>query len=195
MCGRYYVDDAMLSELKRIISNLDKKLKVMSLNGDIKPSMAAPIIFGSNGQKEISVFNWGYKRFDGKGLIINARSETAMDRPMFKESFENRRCIVPARGFYEWDSYKNKFKFTYKNNSVMYIAGIFKFEQDNLRFVILTTKANLSMEKVHERMPLILQGNMFDEWLFDRRGACNIINAVPPELARDGEAEQLRLEF
>ena len=54
---------------------------------------------------------WGFPRFDGKGLLINARAENALERKTFRESVRHRRCVIPAKGFYEWNRDKEKFSY------------------------------------------------------------------------------------
>ena len=52
---------------------------------------------------------WGFPRFDGRGLLINARAETAAERRTFRECVLHRRCVIPAKGFWEWNKFKEKF--------------------------------------------------------------------------------------
>lgn len=191
MCGRYYIDEEMASELDKLVLDLDRKIKGMV--GDVKPTMNAPVIYNQDNHKKMGIFQWGFS--NNKGLIINAKAETAADKAIFREPLLHRRCIIPARGFYEWDSDKNKFEFTNKQKSIMYMAGIFRYEKENSKFVILTTEANLSMKSVHDRMPVILGQNMLNPWLFDNSSTGDILRAVPQELNKYSEMEQMRLEF
>ncbi len=77
----------------------------------------------------------------------------------FRDSVEHRRIVIPAAWFYEWNRKKEKNIFYRKEQPVLFMAGIYKRYQGEERFVILTTKANASMEPVHDRMPLILEEN------------------------------------
>ncbi len=131
----------------------------------------------------------------GSRIIFNARVESAFEKPMFAESIRNRRIIVPARGFYEWDRDKNKHTFTGKDNEVLYMAGIYKQFQGQERFVILTVPANALMEPVHDRMPLIMDKNLIKDWIFDEKSAKKLIMEASPRLEKKTEYEQQRLFF
>ena len=110
MCGQYYVDDETAREIEKIVRDLDRKLHV-ERTGDIRPSQRAAVIKGENEHLMADCMAWGFPRFDGKGLLINARAESAMERKTFRNSVQHRRCIIPAKGFYEWDKSKEKFSF------------------------------------------------------------------------------------
>lgn len=197
MCSRYYLTEDFLSDLEHILKDLDVKLRqpLPVSASDIRPAMSAPIIYSEAGQWIMTRSKWGFQGPKGSGIIINARAETVMEKPMFREAAASRRCLIPASGFYEWDVSKNKIRFTAENNETMYFAGIFTGEGEESRFVILTTAANASMNRVHDRMPLILQPSMFTGWLVDASAAADIRNTVPVELKKSSEMEQLRLEI
>lgn len=99
--------------------------------------------------------------------MINARAESALDRPMFGESVQHRRCIIPARGFYEWNKSKEKFSYERKDFQVLFMAGCYNWYADQERFVIFTTEANSSVMPVHNRMPLILEPEELEDWVLD----------------------------
>ena len=88
-----------------------KDLKVTP-GTDVRPSDASAVICRSGSGLEAVSMRWGFSNPYKKGLIINARSETARDKNLFRESVMERRCIIPASGFYEWDPYKARFRFT-----------------------------------------------------------------------------------
>ena len=87
---------------------------------------------------------------------------------MFRESFLHRRCVVPAAGFYEWNRAGEKAVFEPENKETLYFAGVYRMEKGVPRFVILTTQANESMVKIHDRMPLIIKEEQIEEWRRDR---------------------------
>ncbi|MFQ5528235.1 MAG: SOS response-associated peptidase [Thermoanaerobaculia bacterium] len=109
----------------------------------------------------------------GKGatgsLVINARSEDVEARPLFRESFAERRCLVPASGFYEWRAIgrtKQPFYFSVPESAVLAFAGLWESgHRGQLRYVILTAEANAVVEPVHERMPVILEPEDYAAWL------------------------------
>ncbi len=196
MCGRYYVDDETSKEIRKILEQIDAKFQENKRKrGEIAPTNYAPVLIESKGNIKPDLFAWGFPGFQNKGVIINARAETAFQKKMFQESLLSRRCIIPANGFYEWDSSKNKIYFTMKNPEPIYMAGIYNtFEGDN-RFVILTTEANQSMIDVHNRMPLILEKNMIEPWIMENAMTDEILHMQPPMLDREAEYMQSRLEL
>lgn len=89
---------------------------------------------------------WGFPRFQGKGLLINARVEAILDKKTFRDSVLHRRCVIPAHHFYEWC--KNKEKYTFqspKQDATLFMAGCYQIYNGQNRFVILTTQANASV--------------------------------------------------
>ncbi len=135
----------------------------------------------------------GRDRQKGNGLYINARAETALVKPTFRDSVRYRRCIIPARHFYEWDPEKNKVTFLKENDAPMYMAGFYDLYDGEDRFVILTTQANPSVSPVHPRMPLILERDEVKPWIFSRAETPDLLDRRPGELLHQQEYEQQRL--
>lgn len=108
-------------------------------------------------------------------LVINTRSETAAERPLTADSFRSRRCLMPARGFYEWDRDRNRYRFTLPDRHVLLLAGIYDLNEGEKRFSILTKNANEDMERVHSRMPVIIPVECADEWLFGENSADDLV--------------------
>ena len=136
---------------------------------------------------------WGFPRFDGKGLIINARAESVRERPAFRDSVEQRRCVIFARGFYEWNRSREKFTYEREDAPVLFMAGCFSRWEDGGHFVIITTAANSSVALVHDRMPLILEPEEVKQWIQDAGAAWSLLKKTPVLLASGTEYEQLRL--
>ncbi len=196
MCGRYYVSEEMKSELEKIVADLDKKINGISFQGDVVPSANALILAsGPRDQVAAKACRWGYQTNFSKRLLINARAETVNEKKLFASSLETARCVIPAAGFYEWDAAKNKFSFMDKSKPVLYMAGLYRKEEDMEHFVIITTAANSSMEKIHNRMPLILDEKQMKDWLYHRMAAESLIRMIPPELKSSIDNEQIGLEF
>lgn len=95
--------------------------------------------------------------------------------------FTDRRCTIPSTGFYEWKD-KQKYHFTLPGSSVLYMAGIYNEFAGEPRFVILTTAANESVEEIHDRMPLVLEKNMLNDWISNNETAMHLIHDAPPQL-------------
>ena len=172
MCGRYFFGDRTAYEIEREFGF--ETGSVVMEEGDVVPS-ASPIVLsgkraGAGADINIPKMFWGLTGKDKK-LIINARAESALDKPMFAGSVENRRCVMPAAGFYEWDRDKNKVTFYRKDRSPIYLAGFYQLSENKDSFVILTTAANESMIKVHDRMPLMIDRTQVRDWLNDAAAA------------------------
>lgn len=192
MCGRYYVDDETAREIEKLVRDLDRRLK-MERTGDVFPSQNAMILKGEGNHLAAEQMRWGFPGFEKGKLLINARAETALERPTFRESVQDRRCIIPARGFYEWNKSKEKFTFERKDEPVLFMAGCYNRYEGQERFVILTTDANPSVAPVHNRMPLILEPEELGDWVLDDQVAESLLHKTPVLLEQRAEYEQMRL--
>lgn len=200
MCGRYYVDDETAGEIERIIRRVDERLKKKrnfpSLElpaGDIYPSNTALVLLPDGNGLSFQWQKWGFPGFQGSQLIINARSESALEKPTFKESIYSRRVVIPAAGFYEWNRLKEKTSFKRRGKPVLFMAGCWNLFHKEAHFVILTTKANRSVEPVHDRMPLILEEEEIEEWIFDSSKTKMILEKQPDLLEQNSPYQQQSL--
>ncbi len=185
MCGRYYVDDETSREIRKILEQIDAKYENNNKkSGEIYPTNSAPILAAYSQAIEPELAVWGFPNYYNKGVLINARAETALEKKTFRESILNRRCVIPSNGFYEWDGNKQKFLFKRNEEEVLYMAGIYNYYQDECRFVILTTAANKSMEETHNRMPIVLETDDVESWILDNNSISRILQSVPPFLSR-----------
>ncbi|MDF2487032.1 MAG: hypothetical protein K0R46_3200, partial [Herbinix sp.] len=122
MCGRYNFTVEENDEIIEILEKLNAKLHGTAVKtGDIYPTNQAPILTLEKEEVSPVLGAWGFPKFDEKGVIINARSETAFEKKTFRDSLINRRCIIPSTGFYEWDSMKRKFLFRMEGTKVLYM--------------------------------------------------------------------------
>lgn len=189
MCGRYSLfTEEENQEIMRIVKSIDNKYPQNNMKqGEIFPTNTAPILCREQNQIKPELSVWGFPRFGAKGVIINARSESADSRPMFRKSLHTRRCVVPSTGFYEWSQNgpKTKYRFNLPNDPALYMAGLFNEFNGENRFVILTTGANNSIADVHNRMPVILPKTMAEDWIMSEAFALSYINAVMPPLHRE----------
>ena len=192
MCGRYYVDDETAREIEKLVRDLDRKLQI-ERTGDVFPAQNATIIKGQEHHLAAEQMRWGFPGFEKGKLLINARAETALERPTFRESVQDRRCIIPARGFYEWNKSKEKFTFERKETPVLFMAGCYNRYEGQERFVILTTEANPSVKPVHDRMPLILEPEELGDWVLDDQATESLLHKTPVLLEQRAEYEQMRL--
>ncbi|NLP17093.1 MAG: SOS response-associated peptidase [Clostridiales bacterium] len=186
MCGRYNFTVEQSEELREIIEKLNAKIHGKEYKrGEIFPTNQVPLLVGEHNETSPVLSIWGFPKFDNKGVIINARSETVFEKRTFRDSVINRRCIIPSSGFYEWDREKRKIMFKLDGTDALYMAGLYNYYQDEMRFVILTTAANESISDVHHRMPLIIPRHEIDTWIFDDQVTSDILNRVPPLLIRE----------
>lgn len=150
MCGTYYLDKKLKYDLERWVIMPEGIFKY----GDIRPGDRGFIIMeGHQG----SFKEWGYLLNNKR--IFNARIETVLKKKLFKEDASKRRCIIPVRGFYEWDQDHTKYRFF--NDDILYLAGLYHENQ----FTILTKEAEEIMEGIHSRMPVIISKEDIDLWL------------------------------
>jgi putative SOS response-associated peptidase YedK len=190
MCGRYNFTIEESEEIQEILEKVNAKFHGKEVKtGEIFPTNPAPILIeeGRGSSLEVSpvISNWGFPKFNQKGVIINARSETAFEKRTFRDSLVNRRCIIPSTGFYEWDGSKQKFLFRQEGSNALYMAGLYSYYGNEMRFVILTTDANDSMKDVHHRMPLVIPKNEIERWIFDYNATSEILKRTPPQLVKE----------
>ena len=134
--------------------------------GEIYPTNIVPILTSQGPE----LMKWGYSGY--RNRIINARSETAMDKAMFRRSLMERRCLVPASGYYEWQRTRGgsksgeKYAF-YRPGKPLSMAGLWRTEQNGRLpvFVILTRQATPDLSGIHDRMPVILPEGAKELWL------------------------------
>ena len=193
MCGRYYVNEEAWAKMRMDFPDLTDANPFMR-TGDLTPAMSAvSLVGGEKKPVEVSLLTWGFKGFDGKSLIINARAESILQKPTFADSVRQRRCVLPASGFYEWDRKKEKVTFTLPGEPLIYLAGIYRPYGDEKRFVIITREANESMAGVHERMPLLIAPEDVQDWICDSAGTEELLAQKLPQLEGKREYEQLSL--
>lgn len=192
MCGRYYVDDETAREIEKLVRDLDRKLQI-ERTGDVFPSQKATIIKGQEHHLATKQMRWGFPGFENGKLLINARAESALERRTFQDSVQHRRCIIPSRGFYEWNKSKEKFTFERTDAPALFMAGCYNRYEDEERFVILTTEANSSVTPIHNRMPLILEPEELEDWVLDDGATEYLLHKTPVLLKARAEYEQMRL--
>ncbi|MEA5016987.1 MAG: SOS response-associated peptidase [Candidatus Limiplasma sp.] len=180
MCGRYFLDmdrepegpeklRVILEELNRGESPLAAQVSL----GEVFPSQLAPVIVAREGGGfTVKPMRWGFPRAGGGGVVINSRSEKAEFTPMFQRAVRERRCLIPASGFYEWrrsasgGKTKDKFAFLLQDplpGEMMYLAGLYGLFSGGFAgggydgFAVLTQGADEQMAPYHDRMPVILR--------------------------------------
>ncbi len=191
MCCRYYYSKLRSEELMEQLGIEDEGGAVWPA-GTVNPQSSSILIAGSGGRFEAKEARFGFPGKSG-GLVINARSETALAKPMFSAAMMYRRCVLPAEKFFEWDAQKNLAEFTDPAAELMLLAGLWGLYENVLRFVVLTAAANASMAPVHDRMPVRIPRESLDSWLFDLEAARRLLAAPQPPLLVRRDTEQMRL--
>ena len=105
---------------------------------------------------------WGFTNPKTGAPVINARSETLKERPLFRDLLSDNRCLIPADGFYEWKG-KQPYYFQTLEKELFAFAGLWR----DGHCVIITRAADRNMQGIHDRMPVILPSNHWKTWLLD----------------------------
>lgn len=194
MCGRFAVTlppDAMAQLFDARPAN---DLPIVP-NYNICPTNSVHAITSEAGTRQLVSFRWGfiphwYKTPSGGPLLINARAETIAEKPAFKSAARERRCLIPATGFYEWtkDAEGNRLPWyiSPKEDEVLAFAGVWqgwdKGETPMKSCAIVTTGANEMMGTIHHRMPVVLRKEDWALWLGEAgHGAATLMRAAPED--------------
>ena len=177
MCGRFTLS-SNLEDLKNEYSN--------NLSGNfpakynISPGQTSAVIFFTRNQYKLLNIEWGFKTFRNGNLIINARSETLNKKRSFQELVKFQRCLVPANSWFEWSEPKKPYLIKNKKNKIISFAGLYKIEEDGeKKFIIITSEANGSLRKIHNRTPLVVKQKDFVNWLGDDyKSALSILKPI-----------------
>ena len=194
MCGRFALTRSP-EELTRVFGLAECPDVAPSAN--IAPATAIAVVRRSpTGDPVLHLLRWGlvphWSQDPTRGpRPINARSETVRVKPAFRDAFQKRRCLIPADGFYEWQTQegtKQPFYFSDPQGQVLALAGLWESwrapDGGLLRTCcILTTAANAQVAPVHERMPLILAPGSWATWLAGPVAAAQALLVPAPEEA------------
>ena len=171
MCGRYTLRSRGSEKFYGVAL---LQLPVLAPRYNIAPTQSVPVIVARGAERELAMFQWGLIPSwskEPKGFI-NARAETLLDKPSFSESFQRRRCLIPADGFYEWQRHgrsKQPYFFQMKDEAPFAFAGIWdQWQSGDLSITscaIITTTPNELLATIHDRMPVILDDEAQDSWL------------------------------
>ncbi|AMQ57431.1 SOS response-associated peptidase [Algoriphagus sanaruensis] len=195
MCGRYSLSKSKIELEERFQAEMLTDFKPRY---NIAPTQLVPVIT-SDSPKGFSFFYWGITPDFGQNKpvaqkLINARAETIHEKISFKSSFQKRRCLIPADGFYEWKRLGKKtkipYRFTLRDEETFAFAGIWEeYEnvngESNHTFLILTTSPNEVVDEIHDRMPVILSREEEKKWLdkyTSESDLLEMLNPLAPEL-------------
>lgn len=175
MCGRFVITSAP-EALRRLFGYIDRPNFPPRYN--VAPTQPVPAIIIGNGSRQFRLMRWGFipawvKDPRGFALLINARAETVLDKPAFKNAIRRRRCLIPADGYYEWSqspARKRPYFIHARDGQPFGFAGLAETwigpngeELDTV--AIVTTAASADLAVLHPRVPVTIAANDFERWL------------------------------
>jgi putative SOS response-associated peptidase YedK len=176
MCSRF----SLAEEREYLASRLGVSAVALSYyrpRYNIAPQQEHFIVTTESERRKLTAARWGLvTNPDQQGrrrYLINARAETLENRPTFAQAFEQRRCVIPASGFYEWSgpSYARQPFWIHRcDGDLLFFAGLYQDEETNdpgtpSAFTILTCATNSTLATIHDRMPVILSERDADDWI------------------------------
>lgn len=175
MCARY----SLHSPIGRLQEELlfTEGLDALQPQWNVAPTHPVVVVQARRAHRVATRVKWGAE--GGTRLLLNARSETAIEKPTYAEAMRTGRCLVPADGFYEWRTegrLRQPYFITPTDGSLFALGGLILETPKGPRCVLLTTEANEAMREVHDRMPLVVPVDAREAWLDAR---------VPPQEALD----------
>lgn len=179
LCGRFTLGVTMEELMLRYM--LDDIPEYMDYRPryNIAPTQQVVAIIHDGTRRRAGTLRWGLIPHWAKDIsigskLINARSETLLEKPAFRESFLRKRCLIPADGFYEWQKQENgkkvPFRITMEDKGIFSFAGLYDIwinpeGQKVSSCTIITTRPNSLMSPIHDRMPVVIPSGQEDRWL------------------------------
>jgi putative SOS response-associated peptidase YedK len=176
MCGRKTLTKNMTSIIEEI--EADEWAENFKPSYNIAPSQYSPIAIKVNDKRIIKNMTWGLIPSWSKNKIvgqkmINARSETILDKPSFQGLMKSNRCIVIADGYFEWNNQNGigqPYYIFHPEKKILPMAGLWTTWQSSKfniieSYTIITTKPQKPIAHIHNRMPVIIENKMINEWI------------------------------
>lgn len=206
MCCRFYME--MSPKLRPIVEaaqrsglyrkNVARIAKPLTTEGEVFPDMLVPVLASNKaGEKAVFPMIWGYNLPGIRRPVANARSETAAEKPLFKDGWATHRCVVPASWYYEWEHTVSptgkskageKYAIVPKEADMTWLCGIYRMENDYPHFVILTREPGESISFIHDRMPFILPEEAVDKWIDPNLNPHVLLSSALTDMAFEKEA-------
>jgi putative SOS response-associated peptidase YedK len=196
MCGRFVITSAP-EALRRLFGYVDQPNFPPRYN--VAPTQPLPVVIVENGARQLRLMRWGFipawvKDPRGFALLINARAETVLDKPAFKNAIRRRRCLIPADGYYEWsqsETRKRPYFIHARDGQPFSFAALAETwigpngeELDTV--AIVTTAAGPDLAVLHPRVPVTIAPHDFERWLDCSN---DDVDAALPLLAAPAEGE------
>ena len=177
MCGRKTLTQSMQSIIEELAID-EWNAKDISPSYNIAPTQSSPILIGENNSRIVKEKKWGliprWAKDESIGLkMINARSETILEKPSFQNLVHYNRCVVLADGYFEWKRESNKnqpFFIFHPDQKLIPMAGLWSmWESSDSKIInsytVITTSPQKEISHIHNRMPVILNSITIDEWI------------------------------
>lgn len=182
MCTRFYVLPTT-DEIKEVVEEVQRSMlarrfleagSAVKTSGEIRPTDVVSVL-ASNREGRAAAFpmRWGF-RLPGNTLVVNARSESAGEKPTFREAWKSHRCAIPASWYYEWQHYKtasgkdrtgDKYAIQPKGTDVTWLCGLYRIEDGLPVFAVLTREPSEELRRIHDRMPVMLPKSAVADWI------------------------------
>ena len=203
MCGSFALK-ATTKDVEKLQPGLVSKVEI-SPKSNIFPTQDVAVILNSNPNEITSAYwglipFWAKDKFIGKNMF-NARSETLSEKPSFKNLIKQKRCLIPATGFYEWKviglkKSKQAYFINLKSNDIFAFAGLWDIWTDDngnklISTTIITTNPNKLVAAIHDRMPVIIPNKYFSTWLDTKSNQSIIENLLTAYNSEEMAAEPL----
>lgn len=183
MCTRYYIEPE--ASFQELFENLKRSpltdrmrnhyVRPLKTSGEILPTDLVPVIAPSpRGESKVYPMIFGYKLPKSDQPLLNARSETAGEKPTFAEGWQKHRCIIPASYYYEWEHLVSssgdkktgdKYMIQPAGATETWLCGLYRIENGFPHFVILTKDPAEELKWLHDRMPVMLPKDCIQNWI------------------------------
>ena len=178
MCCRFLMEES--PEMRPLIEAMNRSPLIAGFQetgkirtaGEVRPTEISPAVAVSRlGKRMVFPMRWGFRE---KGLLINARTETAAQKPLFREAWARHRCLIPASCYYEWEHLPgadgrtktgDRFRLQTPETGITWLCGLYRMERGVPCYVILTRDPGEEIRFLHDRMPLILPEDCTDRWI------------------------------
>ena len=191
MCGRYAAAENP-DELKMFLELPDQSLEPLPPNYNVAPTHPVYVVDELSGERAMRIVSWGLIPSwakDAKRPWPNARADTLAEKPSFRNAFAKTRCLVPASGWYEWQSVNNTkqpFFFHRADHNPVVMAGLLEAWKNPdtgqwLRtMTLVTTDAASDLEYIHDRMPVVLERSEWSTWLSGQTSQQDLFKIMDP---------------
>jgi putative SOS response-associated peptidase YedK len=188
MCGRYMITSAFEAMASLFEATLDD-LGPEGLRLNVSPTEPVPVAVSHDGDRILLPMRWGllppwYRAANERPLLINARAESIARTPAFRDAVRERRCLLPADGFYEWQGDKGArtpFVVRPYDGGMLAFAGVWQEWRGQPTCAIVTCDANATLAPIHDRMPVIVAPDDFALWLGEAGPGASRLMAPAPD--------------